>query len=361
MDAIMIRIGIAGFGFMGRMHYKCYKALENAPCLRRGRLAPALASQEAAGVVAVCDVNPNIEQDTKRAVGNVGEDEKAIDFSRLTLYTDFEKMLKDAKLDAVSITLPTYLHADFSVKALQAGLNVLCEKPMALNVQDCQRMIAQANRSGKVLQIGHCIRFWPEYAKAKEIVDCGRYGKVIAATFQRLGAAPAWSADNWLIDEKRSGGVALDLHIHDTDFVQYLFGIPHAVFSFGANSHDGQLLHILTQYLYDDEKIITAEGSWAMMSSFGFEMSFNIALEKATIVYDITREPMFKFCPVEGEIYTPKVEKGDGWFLEIAHFVKAISGQKVKPITTLEQSLNSVKIVAAEKESLRKGQKVSIR
>jgi len=357
----MLRIGIAGFGFMGRMHYKCYKALENAPYLRRGRLAPALASQEAAGVVAVCDVNPNIEQDTKRAVGNVGEAEEAIDFNRLTLYTDFEKMLKDAKLDAVSITLPTYLHADFSVKALQAGLNVLCEKPMALNVQDCRRMIAQANRSGKVLQIGHCIRFWPEYAKAKEIVDGGRYGKVIAATFQRLGAAPAWSTDNWLIDEKRSGGIALDLHIHDTDFVQYLFEMPSAVSSFGATGLNGELLHIVTQYHYDEDKVVIAEGSWAMMPSFGFEMSFNIALAKATIVYDLTRQPIFKVCPAEGQFFTPEVEKCDGWLLEIAHFVKAISGQKIEPVTTLEQSLNSVKIVEAEKKSIRKGQKVSIR
>jgi predicted dehydrogenase len=339
----MLRVGIAGFGFMGRMHYKCYKALKDVE------------------VVAVCDMNLNIVQDAQKAVGNVGETEDAIDFSKLKLYTDFEKMLKEAKLDAVSITLPTYLHADFSIKALQAGLNVLCEKPMALNVQDCRRMIAAAESSGKLLQIGHCVRFWPEYAKAKEIVDSGRFGKVTAATFQRLGAAPSWSTDNWLMDEKLSGGVALDLHIHDTDFVQYLFAMPSAVSSSGAACLSGQLLHIVTQYHYDDDKVVVAEGSWAMMPSFGFEMSFNIALAKATIVYDLTRKPVFKVCPTEGQAYTPEVEKGDGWFLEIAHFVKTISGQKVKPVTTLEQSLSSVKIVEAEKESIRKGQRVSVR
>ncbi len=97
-----------------------------------------------------------------------------------------------------------------------------------------------------------------------------------------------------------------------------------------------------------------------MTPSFGFEMSFNIALETATIVYDLTRKPAFKVCPAEGQSITAEVEKGDGWFLEIAHFVKTISGQKVKPVTTLEQSLNSVKIVEAEKESIRKRQKISI-
>ena len=339
----MLKVGIVGFGFMGQMHYKCWSALEGAE------------------VVAVCDVNPNIEEDTKRAVGNIGETEEAVDFSSLRLYTDFEEMLKSAELDAVSITLPTSLHPDFSIKALAAGVNVFCEKPMALNVEDCERMIAEAKRSGKVLQIGHCVRFWPEYAKAKQIVDSGEYGRVIAATFQRLGAAPTWSKDNWFMDEKRSGGVALDLHIHDTDFVQYLFGMPRAVCSFGAKGPGSGLVHIVTQYLYDDDKVVTAEGGWAMMPTFGFEMSFNIVLAKATIVYDLTREPAFRVCPAEGEAFTPEVQEGDGWFLEIAHFAKAISGEKVEPVTTLEQSRDSVRIVEAEKKSAAKMEKVSIR
>jgi len=338
----MLRVGITGFGFMGQTHYKCWKALEDAE------------------VVAVCDVNPNIVEDTKRAVGNIGDTEEAVDFSRLRLYTDFEEMLKSAELDAVSITLPTSLHADFSMRALASGVNVFCEKPMSLNVEDCERMIAEAGRSGKVLQIGHCVRFWPEYAKAKQIVDSGEYGRVIAATFQRLGAAPTWSIDNWFLDEKRSGGMALDLHIHDTDFVQYLFGVPGAVCSFGAKGPGGGLLHIVTQYLYDDDKVVTAEGGWAMMPTFGFEMSFNIVLEKATIVYDLTREPAFRVCPAEGEAFTPEVQEGDGWFLEIEHFAKAVRGEKVEAITTLEQSRDSVRIVSAEKESARKMEKVAI-
>jgi len=338
----MLQIGIAGLGFMGRIHYKYWKALKGAE------------------VAAICDANPNIEEDVKRAVGNIGEAEEAIDFASLQLYTDFDKMLSDGKLDAISLTLPTYLHADYSTKALAAGVNVLCEKPMALNVQDCERMIAEAKRAGKVLQIGHCVRFWPEYAQAKEIVDSGKYGKVIAATFQRLGAPPTWSIDNWFLDEKRSGGMALDLHIHDTDYVQYLFGAPSAVCSFAAKGAGGALVHIVTQYLYDDDKVVTAEGGWAMMPAFGFEMSFNIVMEKATVVYDLTREPAFKVCPADGEAITPDVEKDDGWFLQIAHFAKAVRGEKVKPITTLEESRDSVKIVAAEKESASKRQKVQI-
>jgi len=340
----MIRVGIVGFGFMGRTHYKCWKTIDGVE------------------VAAVCDVNPNIEEDTKKSVGNIGDTKDTVDFSSLKLYSDLDEMLADAELDAVSITLPTHLHADCSIKALSAGVNVMCEKPMSLKAKDCQRMIDAAERSGKILQIGHCVRFWPEYAKAKEIVDSGQYGRVIAATFQRLGTAPKWSADNWFLDEQRSGGMALDLHIHDTDYVQYLFGMPRAVCSFGAKvPAEGGLAHIVTQYLYDDDKVVTAEGGWAMAPAFGFEMSFNIVLEKATLVYDLTRKPMFRVCPAEGAAFTPQVEAGDGWCLQIVHFAKAVRGEKVKPITTLAESMNSVKIVAAEKESANKGKKVTIR
>ena len=97
------------------------------------------------------------------------------------------------------------------------------------------------------------------------------------------------------------------------------------------------------------------------MPTFGFEMSFNIMMEKATIIYDLTREPALKVCPAEGEVFTPEVQKEDGWFLEIEHFSKAIKGEKVEPITTLEQSRDSVRIVEAEKESATKGGKVLIR
>jgi predicted dehydrogenase len=120
------------------------------------------------------------------------------------------------------------------------------------------------------------------------------------------------------------------------------------------------LLHISTQYIYDDDTAITAEGGWAMMPTFGFEMSFNIVLEKATLVYDLTRDPAFRVCPAEGDALTPEVEKSDGWFLQIAHFARAVSGEKVEEITTLDQSMNSVKIVEAEKQSASKGKMVTI-
>jgi len=338
----MVRIGIAGFGFMGRTHYQCWSKIEGAQ------------------IVAICDVNPNIVKDTKKAVGNIGDGQTDISFAGIELYTDFDKMLAEGELDVVSITLPTFLHPECSIKALAVGVNVMCEKPMALTVEECDKMIAAAQKSGKLLQIGHCVRFWPEYAKTKHIIDSGKYGKVIAASFRRLGAAPSWSIDNWFLDAKRSGGMELDLHIHDTDFVRYLFGMPKAVSSVGSKAPGGGLMHIATQYIYDDDITVTAEGGWAMTAGFGFEMSFHLMLEKATIIYDLTRDPAFKLFPAEGEGFTPKVDAGDGWLLQIAHFAKAVAGEKLETVTTLEQSRDSVRIVDAEKESAKKNERVSI-
>ncbi len=338
----MLKVGILGFGFMGRMHYANFKKFKDIE------------------ITAICDSRADILSTTQQSKGNIAGAEGSVDFSGLNLYSDFDELLKNENLDAVSITLPTHLHAKFSKMALEAGMHVFCEKPMALNVSQCTEMIAAAKQSGKCLQVGHCLRFWPECAKAKEIVQSEQYGKVLAATFQRLGSLPDWSVDNWFMDDKRSGGMALDLHIHDTDFVQYLFGLPAAVSSFGASTSSGQLIHIVTEYLFDDNMVVTAEGSWAVTPSYGFEASFNIIMEKATITYGYTRSPTLRVCPADGESFTPEIDPADGYYHQFAHFINLINGKNVPEVTTLEQSRNSVMIVNAEIESVHKSKPISI-
>jgi 1,5-anhydro-D-fructose reductase (1,5-anhydro-D-mannitol-forming) len=338
----MKRIGIVGFGFMGNMHFNNYAKIEDAK------------------VVAICDVDEGKLTGRGATAGNVAGTGGEIDLSGIQTYTDADKMFKEAELDAVSITLPTYLHKEYTLKALHAGLNVLCEKPMALDSDQCRQMAEAAHESGRILQIGHCIRFWPEYAKAKELVESGSYGDVKAATFRRLSLTPTWSWDNWILDSKKSGGAILDLHIHDADFVQYLFGVPASVSTTAAKGPDEGLGHAVTQYFYDDDKSVTAEGGWLMSSSFGFQMSFEIVLEKATICYDCTREPAFKLCPDQAEMFTPQIEAGDGYLLELKHFIKAISGENVPAVLTPQQSLKSVEIIEAERRSALSGEKVSL-
>jgi predicted dehydrogenase len=338
----MIRAGIVGMGFIGQVHAKCYLTTEGVR------------------LVAICDIDEAKLKSTGQTEGNIDQPDGALDLAGVELYTDFDRMLSEANLDALSIALPTSMHAEYTIKALDGGLGVLCEKPLAPNISQCEQIITAADKSNKILQIGHCIRFWPEYAKTKEIIDSGEYGEVRAAAFRRLGSAPTWSWDQWMMDGVQSGGALMDLHIHDSDYVQYAFGMPGAVYTRCTKGPSSEYDHIVTHYLYDDDRVITAEGSWLMSPSFGFEMSFNIVLEKATIVFDNTRKPSFRICPVDKEPFTPKVISGDGWSLEIAHFIKAVSGQKVPPITTPTDSLNSVKLVLAERQSAQTGKVAAI-
>jgi predicted dehydrogenase len=248
------------------------------------------------------------------------------------------------------------LHPETTVQALEAGVHVLCEKPMALHVVECDRMIAAAHAAGKVLQIGHCIRFWPEYVVTRELIQSGQYGQIVAASFRRFSSIPTWSPDNWFADEKRSGGQPLDLHIHDSDYVHHVFGLPAAV----SSTADTPQTYISTQYHYPGGPAVVAESTWRMAPSFGFEMSFVVVLERATIVYDCTRTPSFRVCPADGPAFTPEVPAGDGYSREIDHYARAVAGEKLEPVVTPEQSRDTIRLVLAEKQSAREGKPVSL-
>jgi 1,5-anhydro-D-fructose reductase (1,5-anhydro-D-mannitol-forming) len=339
----VLRIGIVGFGFMGKKHLSCYRTIP------------------AVQVAAICDSDKSRFGNSKKSVGNIGQVDSSSDIGNISTYTDFDKMLAEQNLDAVSITLPTFMHRDFTIRALESGVNVLCEKPMAMNIGQCRDMIAASRANRKVLQIGHCIRFWPEYIKAKELVDSGKYGKVLSATFRRVSAVPGWSWKNWLTNAKQSGGAIMDLHIHDSDFIQFLFGLPSAVRSQAVIGPSEGFDYITTQYIYKQNKVVFAEGGFVMSPDFKFEMSFVISLEKATICYDCRQTPAFQLCLAKGGSIIPKVESGDGWSREIEHFIKKISDKKVPDIISPLDSLNAIKIVLAEKKSAQTKKEVRIK
>ncbi len=142
----MLKIGIAGLGFMGKMHYGVYSANPKAK------------------VVAISDSDPKkLKGDWSAIAGNIGDaSSKKVNLKGIRVYDRTEDLIRDPGVDVVDITLPTYLHAKYAGMALKLGKNVLCEKPMAMNPAECSRMLAAASSSEGVLMIGHCIRFWPE-------------------------------------------------------------------------------------------------------------------------------------------------------------------------------------------------------
>jgi predicted dehydrogenase len=227
---------------------------------------------------------------------------------------------------------------------------------MALSVAECDRMVAAARSSGRVLQIGHCIRFWPEYVVTRQLIEGGVYGQAIGASLRRYTAMPAWSPDSWFADEKRSGGQPLDLHIHDTDYIHHVFGMPAAVSSVG----DEPQTYISTQYHYPNGPAVVAESTWRMAPAFGFEMSFVVALERATILYNSSSAPAFRILTADGSTPALELPLGDGYSREIDHFARAVAGEPVEPIITPQDARETIRLVFAEKQSAREGRRVSL-
>lgn len=341
-----MRVGIAGFGFMGRMHYGCWKKVAGAE------------------VVALCDRDMRQFEAPAAANGNVAGADTSCDYGDAMIVDDYARLLEEANLDVVDITLPTFLHVPTACQALAKGIHVLCEKPMALTTADCDTLLSawRSAPTGTELAIGQCLRFRNEYVYAKRLIESGVYGEVIAARFGRYSVAPGWTRDggkSWFFDESRSGGMALDLHIHDADMVNFLFGVPRAVTSSAYYDREGTMIHIATSYDVGGA-VVTAEGGWGMAKSFGFERGFQINFERATLVMASKRTPEFCLYPMEGEAFTPELPVSEPYQNEINWFADKVGGTPVEAVTSPQESRDSVRIVDAEKISARCGKTVTL-
>lgn len=337
-----VNVGIVGLGFMGKMHFDTYAKLKHAR------------------VVAICDEDPKKRAgDWSSILGNIGGQGRKVNLSRLHVYAKLGDMLADPAVQVVDVTLPTAFHAKAAIAALGAGKHVICEKPIAIDAGEATRMVKAAKRARRRLFVAHCIRFWPSYVVARDAVRSGRYGRVLTATFRRFSTTPTWSWHNWLQDPKTSGACALDLHIHDADFLLYLFGKPKAVTSHGGGLRRGRIDHIVTSYDYGDGRLITAEGAWEYAAGYPFSMSFTIAMEKATLV--MTPDLRLHLYRLKGKPTELPVPQGDGYSAELKHFIDCLRRSQPSPVVSPESALASVKLIEDEVRSARFGRPVRVR
>jgi len=330
----MKKVAIVGYGFMGRTHYGAWKKCRGAR------------------VVAVCDAN--LAQLTAKVEGNIkgAADNSALPKS-VRIWEDFDAMLAAGGFDIVDITLPTPLHATMSERALKAGFHVLCEKPMALTLAECDRMISAAKKANRQLLVAHCLRFFPEYAALREMVSDGRYGKVVAADFTRFITAPKWSpkGGGWLLDESKSGGLYLDTHVHDADYVVALFGMPAKVESRAHRSPRGYVDHLTTAYDFGDGKVVTSDCSFAAAKALTFDAAARVFFEKATVYVGGAYKNGFTVYPEDGKPFSPKVGKRTGYEDEVRYFLALVEGRPVNRVLAVEDARNAVALVLAERKS----------
>ena len=335
----MIRVGIIGLGMMGRCHLAGW---EKAPD---------------AEVVAVADSDPKrAAGDLSGGWGNIDAGTENLDMDRVTGTTDPGELIAMENVDVVDVCVPTPFHADLAIAALEAGKHVVCEKPLARTFRDAERIAAAAAASPGMFMPAMCIRFWPQYKWLKDAVDSGAYGRVLGATLRRVASMPP----GWFADAEMSGAAALDLHLHDTDFVQYLLGMPKAVSSCGYSKTTSGVDHIVTRYIYDDIPVVVAEGAWCMDGAFGFNMSYTVNFETATADFDFARGDEALTLASGGEKQTITCEGSDGYEGELAYFADCITTGTPPAIVTAAQGAESIRIVEAEVASVETGAPVSL-
>ena len=334
----MVRVGVIGLGMMGRMHYAAWEKIDGAE------------------VVAIADADP------KRAAGNLdggwsniegGAD--ALDMERVAGTTDYRELVAMEAVDLVDVCVPTPFHAEMAVAALQAGKHCICEKPLARTTEQARQIVVAAEQASGFLLPAMCIRFWPEWAWLKRMVERGSYGPVRDAFFRRVGSPPP----GWFQNGEMSGGAILDLHLHDTDFVKFVFGRPRAVHSYGYSKLTGEIDCVLTHYLYDDGPMVTAEGSWALADGFGFSMGYNVNFENATAEYVMSRDdPLVVY---QGGQATPQACEGaDGYFNELSYMAECVAAGTAPSLVTAADAAESLEIVDAERRSVETGQAVDL-
>lgn len=296
----MVNVGILGLGGISQAHVSGWLNTKDAR------------------VVAVCDIRP---QQLTRPVEQTGA----------TAYTDFDTMMAKEKLDILDICLPTYLHSEYAVKAMDKGCHVLCEKPAGLTLSDLTQGYEAARRNGVHFMIAQVLRFWPEYLALKDIVAKGTLGRVLSGHMSRLSGIPVWSWDNWMKDKGRSGLVPFDLHIHDIDFMVSVFGAPKAVTSRRAGSESQDAVHALYEY---DGFFITCDSAW-YNCDYPFAASFRFQFEKGVVEYAGGTLHVYEEDGTS-RVITPGIENGEahknglglpsssGYENEIKYFVHCV-------------------------------------
>lgn len=339
----MLRVGIVGLGFMGMIHFLSYGKLKNVR------------------VKAICTRNEKRRAGDWRSIqGNFGPSGQVVDLSGIAKYDSFIDLIASDEIDLVDITLPTALHLEACVTALEAGKHVFCEKPLALKAVDSKRIAAAAKANDRLILAGHVLPFVPEYSWIRETVKSNRYGKLLGGTFKRIIADPLWVSNYWEVREV--GGPMLDLHVHDAHFIRLLFGMPQAVSSWGRK-RNGLAEYWHSQFDYGvDGPTVHAIGGTISQQGRSFNQGFEIHLEYATLVseFAVVDREGWQLCPptilkqdsiIERPSF-PSTDPVDAFVDELAAVVRSIESGQPDPRLEIEIAQDAIRICEMENESL---------
>lgn len=326
-----MKVGIIGTGFMGTTHARGW-------------------AETPARIAGFC-------------AETVSEAKPLADRYQTKVFVTLEDMLPE--VDVVDICTPTFLHLDQVKKAAAAGKDIICEKPLALDIKTAGEMLAVCKKGGVRLFVAHVVRYFPEYAAAKNLVASGQIGKPGTIHLRRCSYRPKKPVGNWFLDEQKSGGLLMDLSIHDFDYARWIAGEVKTVFSGKVSSidKDAAIDFGVTILTHESGTLTQIVGGWAYPPP-NFQTGFDINCERGNIHFDssetapiqiLIRED--KGSPDVGLPGSPLAESP--YTTEIKEFYDAIVNHK-EPRVTASDGLKSVQIACAARESAASGKPVTI-
>jgi UDP-N-acetylglucosamine 3-dehydrogenase len=324
----MVKVGLIGAGGIGAVH------------------AAAMADVRGARLVAVVDVR----EEAARGLGNQ---------YGVPHYTSMEEMIKAENPDIVDICLPTDLHKEYVIKAAELGVHVFCEKPIALSFEDAQQMTDACRKAGVKLMVGHVLRFSSDYRQAKQLVDEGRLGRVGTVRLQRQGIAPVWST--WFLDKKRSGGVMLDLAIHDLDWLRWTFGEAERVYAKSVSAEQGLIgEHAVISIRMKSGVIAHVTASWGQPDGFRTFLELACTGGVTTLDSDHVRPIQVTLKGQERAAhYVENPLEVNGYASELQHFIDCLeSGQE--PLVNGEEAAKTLELALAAIQSVETGKVVTL-
>ena len=324
-----MKVGILGSGFMGRTHARAYAKM-------KGVEVAAISSRHL----------EKAETLTNEVGGRAANDNLAI--------------IDDPSIDAISNTLPTHLHAEYTIAALKAGKHVLVEKPFALTAVDCDGMIAAQKERGKVLLVAHVLRFWGDYISLVDFVQSGKIGKPLSAVATRLWA-------DWFLNPAWSGGAVLDLCVHDFDVLNWVFGAPKSVYARGRALKPGLWNNIHAAVDYGNSEGFV-DGSEFMPEGYPFTAALRVLCEGGVVEFVFRAggvsvemggtNSLVAYEP--GKSYALDAKPGDAYENQASYFVDCVRNGHTPNAGTAAQARLAVLCAEAARRSLESGAVVGL-
>lgn len=326
----MLKVALVGAGGMGRVHAKAYSQMEEAE------------------LVAVCDIDPEAAK-------------KCADEYKIPAYTDFGEMIGNVDVDVVDICTPTYAHLECVKAAAEAGKHVACEKPLARTVSQAKEAAQVCKDAGVKLFVAHVLRWFPEYRSIKEHVTAGAIGDAVEVRTTRSGSHPN-SPNCWYCDYSKSGGVVLDLIIHDFDWLRWCFGNVKRVYARGLYESKIPITdYALVTLRFENGVIAHVEGGWARPS--GFITSAEVAGTKGLLNYSNADSVPLVIDKKAIEVDRPSITIPENpanespYYKELRHFINCLESGET-PEVTPEDGIEAVRIAEAALKSISSGQSV---